>query len=821
LIQTYFKIAWRNLAKNKVFSFINIFGLSAGLACCMLIALYIYNETSYDHYHANADNIYQLGTSFVKGGQKDDNSANTPAPMAAGMKREFPEVVGATHILGLFADDKTLLQYNAGNSNAVRSFYETKGFLTDSAFFNVFSYNFTEGNAATALMEPNTIVLNEEIAKKIFGNESAVNKVIHVSSSTNGTHDFKVTGVFKPSSKPSHIDGRFFMSIAGGDMEQYINQRPNDYATNNMFATYLQLKPGSDYKKLETKFPAFLDKYAGKDLQAMGFGKKQFLIPLKEIHLSSLVKENVTAPGSKTYLYILASIAVFTLLIACINFMNLSTARSSKRSGEVGIRKVLGAEKGTLIKQFLGESVFMSILAFVLGLGLLYLLLPFFNTASGRELHFSFSQNWLLVLGFLGMAIVAGFIAGSYPAFYLSSFVPVKVLKGKLSNTLAAVSLRKVLVVFQFVISVVLIIASVVIASQMNYMKSKDLGFEKDQQLVIPLRSVTAKNISAALKESLKKNPAIVAAGSSMYYPGIFNPSDNMYYKDGQSMKEGKRTRINYVDFDFLNTLGVKTVAGRLFSAEFQTDTAFKVVVNEKTVSELGFASPEKAVGQNVNFDWQGKTYHFQVLGVVKDFHFENLRLPVTPFAFQVLTNNNPAFNYLVVHSKTADMKSLISAVQAEWRKLNPNEPFEYSFIDTDFMKNYEAESRLAALVGYFTMIAIIISCLGLFGLATFSAEQRTKEIGIRKVLGASVTGVITLLSKDFLKLVIIAAVIASPLAWYAMNEWLKNFAYRTSISWMVFAVTIVAAVLIALITISFQAVRAALSNPVKSLRTE
>lgn len=821
MIKTYFKIAWRNLMKNKTFSFINIFGLSSGLACCMLISLYINNETSYDKYQRNAGDIYQVATTFIHAGVEKDKLPNTPAPVAEGMRREFPEIDASTHLLGLFVDDKTLLQYNAGNNADVRSFYETKGYLTDSSFFRVFTYNFIEGGV-NALDNPNTIVLSEEIAKKMFGNESALNKVIQVNSSTNGAYNYTVTGVFRQSSKPSHIDGRFFMSIGGGDMEKYIKQRPNDYATNNMFYTYLKLKPGSDYKKLEAKFPSFIEKYARKDLQAMGFDKKQFLIPLTKIHLNTEVKNNVTPLGSKTYLYILASIAIFTLLIACINFMNLSTARSSKRSSEVGIRKVLGAMRGGLIKQFLGESILMALLAFVLAIGLMYFLLPFFNEVSGRNISFSFIQNWTMVVAFLVMAIAAGFIAGSYPAFYLSSFIPVKVLKGKLANTLAAVSLRKVLVVFQFVISVVLIIASAVIASQMNYMQHKDLGFAKEQQLIIPLRSTAAKNISMTLKRSLQNNPLVQSAGATMYYPGIFNPSDNLYYRDGQSMKEGIRTRINHVDFDMLRTLGVKTVAGRLFSTEFPADTGYRVVVNESLVKEIGFPSAEKAVGQNVNFDWQGTAYHFQVLGVVKDFHFENLRLPITPFAFQVLADKDAsAFNYLLVHANTNNLNGLIQSVQNEWRKLNPNEPFEYSFLDSDFMKNYESEKRLSSLVGYFTFIAIIISCLGLFGLAAFSAEQRTKEIGIRKVLGASAGGVAALLSKDFLKLVGIAIIIASPLAWFIMNKWLQDFAYRTIISWQVFAITTAAALLIAIFTISFQAIRAAIANPVKSLRTE
>ena len=815
-------MAWRNLQKNKIYSFINVFGLSTGLACCMLIALYLNNETSYDTSQPDADNIYQLATTFMQGGKAISSLPNTPAPMAAGMQREFPEVLRATHLLKMFSDDKTLLQYYGDNGAEKKSFYETKGYMTDSSFFDMFSYNFIEGNAATALNNPNTIVLSEEIARKFFGSSPALNKVIHVSSNTNGEYDYVITGVFKPSPHPSHIDGRFFMSIAGGNMELYSKQRPNDYATNNMYYSYLQLKPGNDYKKTEAKFPAFIDKYAGKDLQAMGFGKKQFLIPLKEIHLSKAVEENVTPPGSRTYLYILASIAIFTLLIACINFMNLSTARSSKRSGEVGIRKVLGAEKSSLIKQFLGESVLMSVIAFVIALGMMFMLLPFFNAASGREISFSFSDNWMMVLAFFALAIIAGLIAGIYPSFYLSSFQPVKVLKGKLSNTLAAVTLRRVLVVFQFVISVILIISSVVIASQMSYMRNKDLGFAKDQQLVIPLRSTKAKNISQPLQDVLKNNPLVLNAGASMYYPGIFNPSDNLYYRDGQSMNEGKRARINYVDFNFLKTLNLQPVAGRLFSSEFAADTNGGIVINEMLVKEIGFASAAKAVGQNLYFDWQGTKYSFPVVGVVKDFHFENLHQAITPFAFRVQDYSaGNSFNYLMVHGKAGDISQLLKSVQNEWNKLNPGEPFEYSFLDADFQKNYEAEARLSALVGYFTVIAILISCLGLFGLATFSAEQRIKEIGVRKVLGASVTGIVALLSKDFLKLVGIAIIIASPVAWWVMNKWLQDFAYRTNISWSVFAVTIVAAMLIALITISFQAIRAAVANPVKSLRTE
>ncbi len=816
MFQNYLKVAWRNLMKSKIFSFINIIGLSVGLTCCMLITVYLYNEVSYDKYHKNINQLYQLGTIFVGSG-KEERTPNTPAPMAAAMKQEFPEIAEAARLMSLFAEDKTLLQYKEGNA-VPKSFYETKGFVADASFFKLFTYNFIEGDAATALKEPNTIVLSEEIAKKFFANQPALNKVIHVNSNTNGEYDFKVTGVYRPVDKPSQIDARFFVSIPGGNMEQMIKQQ-TDMIGNNMFNTFFLLKPGADAKKLEAKFPAFVDKYMGTGLKAAGFYKKQFLIPVKDIHLHAGMPNDISPVGSVTYLYILASIALFTLLIACINFMNLSTARSSKRSAEVGIRKVLGAEKNSLVKQFLGESLMMSMIAFVFAFVIAQLLLPAFSNITGRNLSLDFSQQWFIIIIFLLLSVVAGLLAGSYPAFYLSSFQPVKVLKGRFTNSLSAVALRKGLVVFQFIISVVLIIASVVIMNQMNYLRSTDLGFAKDQQIVIPLRSTTAKNIYTSLKNDIQNNQFVQNAGAALYYPGIVNPSDMGLYKEGKSVNNAAHVHTNWVDESLLQTLDIKPLAGRLFSKEFPSDTSQRIILNEQAIKQIGFKSPQEAVGSKVYFDWRGQNYAWTVIGVVKDFHFQDLHVPIEPYGFQL--NNVPQYNYLIVHAKAADVSSLLKSINTSWHKLNPNEPFEYSFLDEDFQKNYDAENRLSAIVGYFTTIAILISCLGLFGLATFSAEQRTKEIGVRKVLGASVAGIVALLSKDFLKLVAISIVIASPLAWWIMHKWLQDFAYRTKISWTVFVITTVAALLIALITISFQAIRAAISNPVKSLRTE
>jgi putative ABC transport system permease protein len=782
----------------------------------MLIALYLFHELSYDSYHKNAGRVYQLGTNFIKEG-KEDRLANTPAPMAKTMQMEFPEIEKSTRLLRTFSDDKTLLQYTTA-AGEVKSFYETNGYLADSTFFQVLTYNFKEGNPVNALANPNSLVISEDMEKKIFGNEPALDKIIHIGSSTNGDLDFKVTGVFIPSSIPTHIDAKFFMSAGGGNAQRMFN-RENDLASNNMFYTYFLLKEGSDAKKLEAKFPAFIDKYAGKDLKAMGFYKKQFLTSVKDVHLFSNTSSNVTPGGSVTYLYILASIALFTLLIACVNFMNLSTARSSKRSAEVGVRKVLGAEKGSLIRQFIGESILMSMIAFVFALIFTSALLPLFSKVSGKAIIFNFGQHGILLVGFLALAIITGLIAGIYPAFYLSSFQPIKVLKGRITNSLAAISFRKALVVFQFVISAGLIIAAVIINHQMNFLRSKDLGFEKDQQIVIPMLSQSAKNSYTSFKTELQRIPQVENAGASMYYPGIFNPSDMPLYKQGDNMNAAKKFFMNWVDVSYLQTLGIKPIAGRVFSKEFPADTSFRMVVNEEGVKKLGFASAQQAVGKKLSIDWQGETYNWEIIGVVKDFHFQDLHSAIEPYGFQL--NNRPQYNYLVVHAKSSDIAATLKSIQGAWHQLNPNEPFEYSFLDQDFQKNYEADNRLSAIVKDFTIIAILISCLGLFGLATFSAEQRTKEIGIRKVLGASVWGVVRLLSKEFLMLVLIAIVIASPIAWWAMHKWLQDFAYRVDIPWWVFVVAAIIAVLIAMLTISTQAIKAALTNPVKNLRTE
>ncbi len=801
------------MKKHKVFSFINVFGLSAGLASCMLICLYIYHELSYDLHHKNVEQLYQVGTVFVRedGEQK---APSTPGALAKAMRDEFPEVVNTTRLAGLFVDDKTL--FRCEGENGPKTFYETKGYLADTSFFSLFNYDFIEGDMEKALRNPKSIVLSAEIAQKIFGAEPALNKVIHVESNTNGDGDYLVTGVFMPSTLPSHIDARFFISYIGGGLEEYINSQTS-MSGNNLFFTYIQLEEGAKSQQLQAKFPAFVDKYMGKDLKAAGFGKKQFLLSVKDIHLKSGMDHNVTASGNMSYLYVLISIALFILLIACINFMNLSTARSSTRTGEVGIRKVLGAQRNGLIHQYLSESLLTTGVAFVFALLFVRMLLPLFENVSEKTFSFSLTQYGYLLTSFLLLSILTGLLAGSYPAFYLSSFNPIKVLKGRLENTLSAVFLRKGLVVFQFTIAVVLIAASVVIYKQMDFLRSTDLGFAKDQQIVIPLRSETAKGSYSTFKNMLASTKDVQSVGASAYYPGIFNPEDANFYRGGQNMNDAKRTYTNRVDLTYLPTLGIKPVAGRIFAEQFADSSS--MVLNETAVRSMGFATPAEAVGKKIYTEREGQRFDYTVVGVVKDFHFEDLKTPISPFGFQL--NQGANYNYLIAHAKAADMAKVLESIEVSWQALNPNEPFEYSFLDEDFHKNYKAENRLATVVGYFTLMAVLISCLGLFGLAMFTAQRRMKEIGVRKVLGASMAGIVGLLSKEFMALVVLSLIIASPLAYFFMDKWLQNFAYRIDIHWTVFALAGVAAVGVAFLTVSFQSIKAALANPVESLRSE
>lgn len=817
MFKNYLKIAWRNLLSSKLFSFINVFGLSVGMTCCMLLLLYILSETSFDKHQEHANDLYLLRSENVQSnGEKMDNP-RAPAPYAQAVKAEFPEVVQVSRLWMNFLEDKTLLKV-AQPGKQEKAFYETKGVHVDSTFFDVFTYQFVEGDAKTSMNDPHSVVLSEEVAQKLFGNESALNQTIRIGGRSGNNEDFKVTGVFKSESARSHIDARYFVSIHAGWVGDYLRQPNLNFTNNNMFYTYLRLKPGTSAEKFGAKLPSFIEKYARKDLRIAGFDKKLHLLPVQDIHLFSVIDKIVTPTTSTTYLYVLASIALFTLLIACINFMNLATARSAKRAAEVGIRKVMGAGKSGLVGQFLGESMVLTFLALVLAIASVIIFLPLFNQLSDKTLSISELFRPEIALAFIILALLTGLLAGSYPAFYLSVFNPLDVIKGKFTNSVSATTLRRGLVVFQFVISIGLVVATMVIQEQIKFMRDQPLGFTKDQQIVIPFRSQESRRAYTALRNEILQNNQITAAAGTSYYPGILNPSDMSVFLPGQSVNDDGLVKTNGVSADFMKTMDFKMAAGRMFSAEFPADTNYKIVVNEATLRK--FAIPlDKAVGQKLNFNMgENGIGSLEIVGVAKDFHFESLHKVIEPYAFFL---NNDNFNYIIAHVDTKDVSKVLPFIEAKWKTLVPDEPFSYTFLNEDFQTSYSADARTARIVNAFTVISILISCLGLFGLAAFAAQQRIKEIGVRKVLGASVGSIVTLLSGDFMKLVLVSLIIATPLTWYVMSKWLQDFAYSISIEWWMFVLAGVLAVVIALITVSSQAIKAALSNPVKSLKSE
>ncbi|MCE7058854.1 ABC transporter permease [Dyadobacter sp. CY343] len=819
MIKNYFKIAWRNLLKSKMFSGINVFGLSVGMTCCMLLLLYILSEISFDRHHEHAKDLYLLRSENVQpNGEKMDNP-RAPSPYAQAVKAEFPEVVQVTRLWQNFLEDKTLLKVQ-GEGNNARAFYETKGIHVDSTFFDVFTYDFIEGDAKTSMRDPHSIALSEEVAKKLFGNESALNQTIQVGGKTGNNENFKVTGVFRDEARRSHIDARYFIPMQAGWVGTYLRESEQNFTNNNMFYSYLRLRPGTDPDKFSKKLPAFIDKYARADLKFAGYDKKLALLPVTGIHLFSLIDNIVTPTTSTTYLYVLASIAIFTLLIACINFMNLATARSAKRAAEVGIRKVLGAGKNGLIGQFLGESMVLTFVALGLAFVFVLLFLPFFNQLADKSLLISDLLDPKIILAFVVLALLTGVISGSYPAFYLSLFNPLDVVKGKFVNSVSATTLRRGLVVFQFVISIGLVVGTLVIQEQIRFMHEQPLGFNKDQQIVIPFRSDESRKTYPALRNELLQNNQITAAAGTSYYPGIINPSDMSVYVSGRPVKEDGLVKTNWVAPEFMSTMGFKLAAGRMFSSQFPADTNMKIVVNEATLRKFNIPL-EKAIGQKLSFDdrYDKQTKGIEIIGVVKDFHFQDLHQAIEPYAF--FLQNEPVHNYVIAHVNTSDVAKVLPFIESKWKRLNPDEPFTFSFLNEDFQRNYTADARTSRIVNSFTVISILISCLGLFGLAAFAAQQRIKEIGVRKVLGASIGSIVGLLSGDFVKLICISIIIATPLTWYVMDKWLQDFAYKISIQWWMFALAGILSVVVAMITVSTQAIKAAMTNPVKSLKSE
>lgn len=811
MIKNYFKVAWRNLVKNKVFSTINIAGLATGLASFILIALYVTDELSYDRYNDKADRIYRIN-SYIRFGGTDLKMAVSSDPMGATLKKDYPEV------------EEYVRFYNSTGSKLIKKgnefINENNVVHADSTLFNVFTLPAIAGNTHTALNEPNTVVISETAAKKYFATtENVVGKTIETNE--NNKTLYKVTAVIRDIPHNSHFHFDFIFSMKN------VDYRWGNYMSQN-FQTYLLLRPGTDPKAFEKNFPQFIDKYilpqakeymqinSMEEFRKSGNELQYTLMPLTDIHLHSDLPPELGVNGNIQYVYIFSAVAIFILLLGCINFMNLSTARSISRSKEVGIRKVLGTYKKSLIGQFLTESTFMVFLALALGIFIAWLCISYFNHIADKELSIAtlFHSNYLVFL--LLLPFVVGIVAGLYPAFFLSSFQPITVLKGKINAGFKKNRLRSSLVVFQFFISITLIIGTIIVYRQLGYIQNKKLGFNKDQVLIVN-GTGTMQNPDA-FRNEISKLSGVKMSSFAGYLPVEGSSrSDYTFSKDAvMDSKNGLNIQAWNIDYDYIKTLGMEIIKGRDFSPQYGSDSS-GVIINETVANILGYSDPvgKKIYTNDLNNPSQSIAY--TIIGVVRNFHFESLRQNIGPLCFKL------GWNKWVSAFKVSpnNIQALLRDVENKWKAMNPGMPFSYQFLDDAFDHMYRSEERVGKVAISFAILAILIACLGLFGLATFMAEQRIKEIGVRKVLGASVSTIVVMLSKDFAKLVLIAAVIAFPVAWWAMHSWLQNFAYRVSISWWIFLVAGILALLVALITVSFNAVKAAIVNPVKSLRTE
>ncbi|MDN5213299.1 ABC transporter permease [Fulvivirgaceae bacterium BMA12] len=804
MIKDYLKITFRTLANQKFYTGLNIVGLSIGIASCLLILLYVHHELSYDTFHEKAERVYRVGLNGKIAEQEIFTTSSCP-PLAFTAVEEFPEVENATRIFPYWAQQ--IIRYGE------TAIFEEKVYFADSSFFDVFGFKLLEGNPATALVEPNTVVIPEDVAQKYFGEESAFGKTILIGAEK---VPHKVTGVLDKLPPNTHLHFDMLRS-----MVSWPNHKDQVWLNNNL-VTYLLLHEGASPASLEEKFVSMVIKYVGPEVQQfMGIsletfaqqGNKYgfFLQPLLDIHLHSDLKDELEPNGDITYVYIFGAIAFFIILLACINFMNLATARSANRAKEVGVRKTLGSLRSTLVWQFITESVVLSLIATLLALGATALLLSPFNDISGKEISAAlFGKPWF-IMALSGLMLTVGVIAGSYPAFYLSSFRPVEVLKGRLKAGMKSSGIRNVLVVFQFFISITLIICTILVYEQLEYTRTKNLGFEKENVVVIEGMWPLSRGQQNTLKQALIDQSQVINASiSNNVPPGVNNTT--VFRKKGT--EDDILISTYNVDYDHLATMKIELLDGRNFSRDFPTDTT-AILLNQAAVKAFGLT---QAVNETLEFfGGDNGRQDFKIVGVFKDFNYETLKNEISPLAL-FLTRQG---GLMSVRVRGENMPATLAMMEEAWKKHTPGEPFQYHFLDESYDALFRAEQRLGKVFSIFTGLAILVACLGLLGLAAFMAEQRTKEIGIRKVLGASIPGVILLLSKDFTKLVIFAFVLAIPVAYIIVDKWLEGFAFHIEIGPGTFVVAGIMALLIAWLTVSWQSIKAAAANPVRSLRSE
>jgi putative ABC transport system permease protein len=807
MIKNYLKTAIRSLKANIGFTTINVLGLALGLTAGLLIILYVVDELRYDTYNKKADMIFRVNTDTRFG--PASTSMAIAAPIVAGaLKSNFPEVAQTVRIL------PTAYRFRKGQEQVL----EERGAFCDPSVFSVFTLPMIQGDPATALNLPHSIVISESTARKYFDQTDVVGRDLMLTSDHDSSSAFRITGVIQDIPAQSHFHFDYLLS-----MDAVRVSHADYFFALFPFSTYILLQPGTDAQRLEAKFPSWIRKtLAGPDYEYDALEKKGYyyrlnLTPLKDIHLHSNRENELGRNGNIQYIYIFAATALLILVVACINFMNLATARSANRAKEVGVRKVLGSSRGSLIAQFLSESMLVTGLATLIALTAAWVSLPWFNQLSGKMLAVSASTLEWLLPSILGIVLIVGGLAGAYPAFFLSSFQPVDVLKGKLKSGFKGSNIRSFLVIFQFGISIFLIIGTLIVYSQLQYIRNKDLGFDRNRVLVV--RNAGVIDHPELLKDAVSHLPGVLSSTLSRFSP----TGEERWHNYGSTKENNNSLQTEFwpVDEDYLTTMGMRLVQGRDFSKALSTDTS-AIIINETAAGMLSYA--QDPLNRKIYYGAAQKEYH--VIGIVKDFNFNSLRDNVTPLMMVLNTPlvrrwaGTPATD-LHIRIQSADLPDLIDRIRQAWKGLAPQQRFDYSFMDKDFDGIYRSEQRMSEVLVSFTILALFIACLGLLGLAAFAAEQRTKEIGIRKVLGASVGAIVGMLSRDFLKLVFIAILIASPIAWWLMHKWLQDFAYRTVIHWWIPVIAGLLAILIALVTISTQSIRAATADPAKSLKAE
>ncbi|MBR08736.1 MAG: hypothetical protein CMP48_13785 [Rickettsiales bacterium] len=791
MIKNYLKITVRHLLRQPGYTTLNILGLTIGIVSSLLIVLYLHHEVSFDQQHSKADRIYRISSDI----SEPDNSfrwTTTQLPLGRTVKNEFSEVEQYTRFIG---NGRTRFERNDIN------YYEEKIFMVDSTVFNVFDYEFISGNPATALEGPNSIVISQTMADKIFKGANPIGEILKTDNNS-----LEVTGVYKDLSPNNHIRPNAMISASTVD-------RNNSQSWGGFgIYTYIMLQEGTDPKAVETKLnETIITKYVATIFDQFDIKIKYEMINIQDIHLYSTFQGEPEPLGNIKYIYIFGAVAIFLILIASINYMNLSTARSMKRALEVGIRKVMGAQRGMLIRQFMSESILLTIVALLISLLLVLILVPVFNSQLQTSMNIGSLLNPMVLGAIAVMLLITGILSGSYPAFYLSAFKPASVLKGKGSKSGNKI-LRSVLVGVQFSISIFMLVGTLIIYDQMQYLRNKDLGFDKERVVRVVLDNRAARDKWPVLKNKLLQDPNIKDAATAITTPGRGYDKNVMSVETNDGVMETYGIDSYGIDYDFVPVLGIKLSEGRNIDPKFPTDTASAVMVNEAMVARMGWDNP---IGKRFQFDRDSTKFH-KVIGVVKDFHQRSLYDPIEALLFVPSLNNS---NALIKISGGLDEG--IRSIEQAWTDVFPNKPFEYSFLDQDFMEQYEADQLRGSLFLGFSVMMIFISCLGLLGLASFIAEQRTKEISIRKVLGAEVSGLVSLLVKDFLILVFIGAVPAFGIAYYFMNEWLNTFEYHVEMNYLLYGLVLIVIGGITILTTGYHALRAATSNPADSLKYE